>query len=509
MIQLIYLIIGVISLFIGSVLGYYARQSIARKQKGTLEAKIQKQISRAKSQSEKIISDAKAEALKILESTKKEREAESKELGELRRLLLKREKNLERNISKFEEAKGDFEKKLELLKEAKKKIDLAEEQRKAKLEKISHLSKEEARKELLEQVEEDYSQDILERVRKLEQAGIEKYERRAKEILAQAIQKYALSQAQEITTTTLDLPSDEIKGRIIGREGRNIKALEKLTGVEIIVDDTPQMLLISGFNPVRRQIAKLALEKLIRDGRIQPARIEKFVKEAELEIVSQMKKAGEAAARETGVLDLDPKLIKLLGRLHFRTSYGQNVLLHSIEVSHLATALASEIGADIRVCKKAGLLHDIGKALDKEVEGSHVEIGIKILEKFAIEEEIIKAIKSHHEDYPYETLEAILIQVADQISGARPGARKDTLDQYLKRLEDLEEIALSFPGVLKAWALQAGRELRVFVKPEEIDDLTAGKLARDIANEIQRELKYPGEIKVNLIREKRVVEYAK
>ena len=509
MIQLIYLIIGVISLFIGSVLGYYARQSIARKQKDTLEAKIQKQISRAKSQSEKIISDAKVGALKILESTKKEREAESKELIERRRLLLGREKNLERNISKFEEAKGDFEKKLELLKEAKKKIDLAEEQRKAKLEKISHLSKEEAKKELLEQVEEDYSQDILERVRKLEQGGIEKYERRAKEILAQAIQKYALSQAQEISTTTLDLPSDEIKGRIIGKEGRNIKTLEKLTGVEIMVDDTPQMLLISGFNPVRRQIAKLALEKLIRDGRIQPARIEKFVKEAESEIVSQMKKAGEAAARETGVLDLNPKLIKLLGRLHFRTSYGQNVLLHSIEVSLLATALASEIGADVRVCKKAGLLHDIGKALDKEVEGSHVEIGIKILEKFAIEEEIIKAIKSHHEDYPYETLEAILIQVADQISGARPGARKDTLDQYLKRLEDLEEIALSFPGVLKAWALQAGRELRVFVKPEEIDDLTARKLAREIANEIQKELKYPGEIKVNLIREKRIVEYAK
>ena len=324
-----------------------------------------------------------------------------------------------------------------------------------------------------------------------------------------AIQKYALSQVQEMTTTTVALPNDEIKGRIIGKEGRNIKTLEKLTGVEIIVDETPEAVVISGFDPIRRQIAKTALEKLIHDGRIQPTRIEEVVQKTQDEIVAQIKEAGQAAIYDTNIIGLDPKIVQLLGRLRFRTSYGQNVLLHSIEVSHLAGALAAEIGANIGLAKKAGLLHDIGKAVDQQIEGSHVDIGIKILEKFGVEKAVISAMKSHHEEYPAELIEAVIVQAADQISGARPGARKDTLENYLKRLGELEAIATSFGGVEKAYAIQAGREIRVFVKPEQIDDLAAHQLAKEIAKRIEEELNYPGEIKVNLIRESRVVEYAK
>jgi len=305
------------------------------------------------------------------------------------------------------------------------------------------------------------------------------------------------------------LPSDKIKGRIIGKEGRNIKAFEKATGVEVLVDETPEVITISSFNPFRRYVAQKSMERLIEDGRIQPARIEEIVKKMEEEAIEKAKKAGETAVYETGVLDLPPRMIELLGRLRFRTSFGQNVLLHSIEVSLLSGMLAEEIGADVKIAKKAGLLHDIGKAVDHQVQGSHVDIGIKILEKFNVEQEIIDAMKSHHEEYPYSTLESRIVQAADQISGARPGARKDTLENYLKRLEDLENVATSFEGVKKAYAIQAGRELRVFVSPEEVDDLTAHKLAKEISERVAEELNYPGEIKVIVIREKRVIEYAR
>jgi ribonuclease Y len=371
------------------------------------------------------------------------------------------------------------------------------------------MPKKEAREELLKEVERESEKEILEKMRNLEEKGREKYDKRAKEILGLVIQKCAISQAHEMTTTSVSLPSEEIKGRIIGKEGRNIRAFEEATGVEVVVDDTPSAVTISAFDPVRRQIAKRALEALIQDGRIQPARIEEVVAKTEQEISSQMQEAGEKAVFETGVIGLNPKLVQLLGRLWFRTSYGQNVLLHSIEVSLLSGALAAEMGANVRVAQKAGLLHDIGKALDWRVQGSHVDIGVKILEKLGEEKEIIDAMKSHHEEYPYESLEAIIVQTADAISGARPGARKDTLENYLKRLEDLEIIATGFPGVEKAWALQAGRELRVFVKPNEISDLAAKKLAKEIAERVQEELKYPGEIKVTVVRETRVIEFAK
>jgi ribonuclease Y len=507
--QIVLLIVGFFALALGSILGYYARQSIAQKRAGTIEQILQKRLQKAKETAESILSEAKEKSQKILETAKEETSQRHSELLKTERLLLKREHILDQRISDFELKQRDFQEKVEKLKQIKENLEDLQNQASEKLEKISGLKKEEAKRELLQNAEKEYQKEILEKIRSLEAEGREKFERRAKEILATVIQKCAISQAQEITTTTFALPSEEIKGRIIGKEGRNIRTLEKLTGVEIVVDETPETVVISGFDPTRRQIAKLALEKLVHNGRIQPARIEEKVEEAKKEISNQIREAGETAVYETGLVGVDPKLIQLLGRLRFRTSYGQNVLLHSIEVAYLAEALANEIGVNALVCKKAGLFHDIGKAVDQQVEGSHTDIGIKILEKFNEAPEVIQAMKSHHEEYPYETLEAIIVQVADQISGARPGARKDTVENYLKRLSDLENIATAFPGVEKAWALQAGREIRVFVKPEQIDDLAAKKLAKEVADRIQEELKYPGEIKVNVIRETRVIEYAK
>ena len=507
--QLILLIVGILTLTIGSILGYFARQSIARKQAGTLEARIQKRISQAKNETQSILTEAKEKASKFLERTKEEESQRRRELLRTEEVLLKRENILENKLSLFEGKEEEFNQKVQKLKKIKESLESLKNEALNNLERISGLSREGAKKELLQNLEKEYQKDILGRMKKLETEGQERFIKKAKEILATAIQKVAINQTQELTTTTISLPSDEIKGRIIGKEGRNIKALERLTGVEIVVDDTPEAVVVSGFDPIRRQIAKTALEKLIKDGRIQPARIEEEVKRAETEISNKIKEAGEEAVYETGLIGLPPKIVELLGRLNFRTSYGQNILLHSIEVSHLASALASELGGNPLIAKKAGLLHDIGKSVDQQVEGSHTDIGIKILEKFGIEKEVIEAMKSHHEEYPYQSLEAVIVQVADQISGARPGARKDTVENYLKRLGDLEATALSFSGIEKAWALQAGREIRVFVKPEEIDDLEAKRLAKEIATKIEEDLRYPGEIKVTLVRENRIVEYAK
>lgn len=503
------LVTGILSLTIGAILGYYARQSIAKRDWKTIEAKIQKRIQKAQKEGNAILSRAEEKVSRIFEEGKRDEINRRRTVYKTEQLLLKRENVLNKKVTDFEGEQTEFQKKVEKLKEIKEALGDLKAKVIKDLEKISELNKKEARDELFKNLEREYKIDILERIQKLEKEGYEGFEKKAKELLATAIQKYALSQAQEITTTTISLPNEEIKGRIIGKEGRNIRALERLTGVEVIIDETPEAVVISGFDPVRRRIAKIALEKLILDGRIQPARIEEKVKEAQSEIGSQIKKAGEAAAYELGIVGLDPKLIQLLGRLKFRTSYGQNVLLHSMEVAYLASFLAEEMGVDALVVKKAGLFHDIGKAVDHQVEGSHVDIGIKILEKFGIEQEVIDTMKSHHGEYPSKTVESILVQVADQISSTRPGARKDTLENYLKRLSDLENVATSFSGVEKAWALHAGREIRVFVKPEAIDDLTARKLAREIAKKIQEELRYPGEIKVTLIRETRMIEYAK
>lgn len=507
--QFIPLLLGIFLLALGTVLGYYTRQSIAKKRAGTIEAKLQKKILQAKAQTEEILKEAKQKASRILETVKIEEDERRQDLLQTERLLLKRENVLDDKISNLERKEAEFQDKVEKLRKIKEGLEGLQQEALINLERVSNLSREEAKKELLNNLEKEYQKEILEKIKNLESEGWQRFEKKAKELVALAIQKVAVSQAQELTTTTVALPNEEIKGRIIGKEGRNIRTLERLTGVEIVVDESPEAVMISGFDPIRRQIAKTALEKLIQDGRIQPAKIEEMVEKARSEINSQIKEAGEAAVYDVGLVGLDPRLVQLLGRLRFRTSYGQNVLLHSIEVSHLAAALSAEIGADVKVAKKAGLLHDIGKAVDHQIEGSHADIGIKILEKFGVELEVISAMKSHHEEYPYESLEAIIVQTADAISGARPGARKDTLENYLKRLGDLENIATSFSGVEKAYAIQAGREIRVFVKPEEVDDLGARKLAREIAERIQEELRYPGEIKVNVIRESRVTEYAK
>jgi len=503
------IIIGAFALAIGGCVGYYTRQVIARRRAGTIEKNIAQKIAKAKVEAQKITEEAYRKAEKINEAARLDIQQRNREIIKAESLILKREAILEQKVADFESKEKDFAEKIKKLKILKENLEDLHSQAVSNLERIANLTKNEARAELLDTLEREYQKDLLDKMRNLENEGGESFKKRAKEILATAIQKFALSQAQEITTSIVNLPSDEIKGRIIGKEGRNIRTLEHLTGVEIIVDETPETVVISGFDPVRRQIAKIALEKLIQDSRIQPARIEETVKIAQEEINTQIKEAGEQAAYDTNILDLPPRLLQLLGRLKFRTSYGQNVLLHSIETAHIGAAIAAEIGANVKTVKKAGLLHDIGKSIDQQIEGSHVEIGIKILEKFNVEPPVIAAMRSHHEEFPYESIEGVIVQVADQISGARPGARKDTVENYLKRLADLEDIAKSFEGVEKAWALQAGREIRVFVRPKEVDDWGAKKLARDIARRIEEELRYPGEIKVNVIRETRVTEYAK
>jgi len=493
----------------GLGIGYWIRRAIVVRRAGTIEAKVQKMVAEAKQKAQQTLFSAKERAVRILEDAKTEEREHQSRLLELQKRLERRETILDGKLDSLEKKEADLLGKAEKVREIKESLENLKSQKIEELQKIAHFTPEEAKNELFSVLERNYQNEITERMRKLEMEGEEKLKKRAQEIMALSMQRYAASLASEITTTTVLLPNDEIKGRIIGKEGRNIRAIEKLTGVEIIVDDTPEAVVISGFDPIRRQIAKLALEKLVSDGRIQPARIEEQVEKATREISNQIKEAGERVVYDCQVLGINPKLALLLGRLNFRTSYGQNVLLHSMEVAHLAGAMAAELGANVSVAKKAGLLHDIGKAVDHEIQGSHVDIGINILRKFEVEDEVISAMKCHHDEYPCVNLEGILVKTADAISGARPGARKDTLDAYLKRLSDLEEIATAIPGVEKAYAIQAGRELRVFVKPEEISDFDAQKLARDIANKIEEELKYPGEIKVTLIRETRIVEYAK
>ena len=497
------------ALIVGSILGYLARQSIAKRQANTAESRIEKLVNEAKAQAQEIILRAKDKAVKALDEIKKEEIRRQDEYRKTQIRLEKKEEILDAKDRKLEGIEKDFQEKVEKVRNIKTELETLKQQEIETLEKISKLTEEEAKQQILKSVEEQNKEEVFNRIKKLERDGKDELEKKANEIMVTALQRYASSQAAEVTTTTVTLPNDEIKGKIIGREGRNIKTLERLTGVEVIIDDTPETLIISGFDPTRRQVAKMALEKLMADGRIQPARIEEMVDKAKTEIETKVKEAGESAVYDVGVVGLDSRLVNLLGRLTFRTSFGQNVLQHSIESAHLAGMLASELKADVTICKKAALLHDIGKAIDHEVQGTHIEIGIRILEKFGIDKRIIDAMKSHHGDYPFESTEASIVQAAEAISAARPGARKENLENYLKRLEELEKIASGFPGVEKVYAIQAGREIRIFVNPEKLDDLKAYKLAKDIASEIEKELKYPGEIKVIVIRETRAIEYAK
>ena len=463
----------------------------------------------AKDREKEIIDEAEKKAEEILKVARleiKQKEDDNKRNEER---LIKKDELLDGRQRDIDKEVEEIKKRIEEIKAIKEKAEKIESEKKDELQKIARLTTDQAKEEILRTVTKESEDDILTRIKKLETSGMEKLEEKAKEILATSIQRLSNSVTSDMLTTNVTIPSDEIKGKIIGKEGRNIKAFERATGVEVIVDDTPGSITISSFDPVRRQIAKTALEKLVEDGRIQPAKIEEMVKKAEEEIDKTIKQKGEEAVYETGVLGLDPRVVSILGRLHFRTSYGQNVLAHSVEMSHIAGMIAEEIGANVQVAKAGALVHDIGKALDHEVVGTHVEIGRRILQKFGTDENIIKAMQAHHEEYPYETLESIIVQSADAISGGRPGARRDSIENYLKRLKDLEAVALSFKGIEKAYALSAGREIRIFVTPGEVSDLDARKLARDIAVKIEGELKYPGEIKVTVIRESRIIEFAR
>ncbi len=491
------------------VIGYYLRILVAKSKKGSMELDIQKMMLVAKDKEQKIIDEASIKAEEILNTARVEIKQKEEDNKKTEERLVKKDELLLQRQSDMDKEVEEVKKRIQEIKQIRENAEKIEQEKKEELQKIAGLSKEEAKKEIMKTVERESEEDILVRMKKLEMDGSEKIEEKAKGILASSIQRLSNSVTSDMLTTNVAIPSDEIKGKIIGKEGRNIKAFERCTGVEVIVDDTPGSITISSFDPVRRQIAKTALEKLIADGRIQPAKIEDMVKLAEEEINKIIKEKGEEAVYETGVLGLDPKVISILGRLHFRTSYGQNVLAHSIEMTHIAGMLAEEIGANVAVAKAGALVHDIGKALDHEVVGTHVEIGRRILQKFGTDENIIKAMQAHHEEYPYETVESMIVQSADAISGGRPGARRDSIENYLKRLKDLEAVANSFNGVEKSYALQAGREIRIFVTPTEVTDLEAKKMARDIALRIESELKYPGEIKVSVIRESRTIEFAR
>ena len=493
----------------GVVIGYFLRWLVTLSQKGSLELSVKQAMLEAKDQAQQITKEAEEEATKILTEAKTKNEEKETQLKKLEDRLLKKDELLDRRQTDIDQEADSLKKKAEEIKELKEKVSQLAQDKTKELERVSNLNKDEAKTELLKAVEQESEEDLIVRMRKLETTGAERLEQRGRDILASVIQRLSSSTVPEVMATTVDIPSDDIKGKIIGKEGRNIRAFEKATGVEVIIDDTPGSIVLSSFDPVRRQIARVALENLIKDGRIQPAKIEETVDKAKEDISKIIKEKGEQAAYEAGVLNLDPRILIILGRLHFRTSYGQNVLQHSIEMAHLAAMIAEELGADIQVARAGALLHDIGKAVDHEVPGTHVEIGRRILEKFGAGEAVIKAMQAHHEEYPYETIESIIVKVADEISGSRPGARRDSVENYLKRLKDLEDIANTFKGIEKTYAIAAGREIRVFVKPEEITDLEARKLAREVAVRIEQELKYPGEIKVVVMRETRIIEFAR
>ncbi|MEK7657696.1 MAG: ribonuclease Y [Patescibacteria group bacterium] len=482
----------------GLVAGYFIRQLTASRQANSIERKISRQLEEADSRAKKIISEAQDKSANI-----------QIQLGRLEERLLTKEESLEKERIDLRSREKQIIDDIEKIKISKIKADELKEKLALEFEKIAKFTEAEAKEKLLEQIKDKYKEDLVVTIGKLAKERNEELEKKAVEIMTEAMQRLARSYVSEATTTVFNLNDDDLKGKIIGREGRNIKALERATGAEFIIDEAPGAVVISSFDPFRREVARLTLEKLIKDGRIQPVKIEEKAEEAKNELSRVMIKKGEEAAYEVGVYNLPKEIIQLLGRLYFRTSYGQNVLAHSVETAHLAAMIAAELGINVEVAKLGALLHDIGKAVDHEVGGKHVELGQRILKKFGIKEEVIKAMEAHHEEYPFSTPESYLVAAADALSASRPGARRDTLENYLKRLENLEKIALEFKGIKNAYAVSAGRELRVFVVPEEIDDFGAWQLAKDIASKIESELKYPGEIKINIIREVRAVEYAK
>ena len=502
-----------ISLAIGTVIGIAYRKKVAESKIHGAEEESKKIVSMAKKEAENLKKAKIIEAKEEIVKNRKELDQEIKERrGEVQRQetrLIQKEENLERRAENYEKKEENLNKREKELEEEKQKIEELHSQELKELQRIASLSKEEAKNILLREVEKDITAEKAAIIREANQKAKDDAKKNARELLTYAVQKCAADHSQETTVSIVALPSDEMKGRIIGREGRNIKALETLTGVDLIIDDTPEAVVLSGFDPLRREVAKIALEKLIEDGRIHPAKIEEVVEKAKQELEETIKEEGERAAIESGVIGLHPDIIKLIGKLKYRTSYGQNVLNHSIEVSNLARIMAEELGLDAKLARRAGLLHDIGKALDHDMEGTHVEIGVEILKKYKENPLVINAVEAHHEDVEPQTLEAVLIQAADAISASRPGARRETLEAYIKRLQNLEEIADSFDGVEKSFAIQAGREVRIIVKPDKINDDQMTILARDVAKKVENEMDYPGQIKVNVIRETRTVDFAR
>lgn len=509
----IVILVGLIALILGLLIGYIYRKNVGERAIGSAEQKAKNLILDAEKKSEsikkEIVLEAKEDASRIRSGLDREIRDRRNELSRSERRLLQKEESLDRKIENIEKKEANITKKQETLEKKNKEVDGFIEKQIQELEKISGYTREEAKEILLSELEKDVRHDAALMIRNIESEAKEEADKKAKYIITGAIQRCAADHVAESTVSVVSLPNDDMKGRIIGREGRNIIALENLTGVDLIIDDTPEAVIISGFDPVRREIARVALEKLILDGRIHPSKIEEMVEKATKEVNQIMKEEGEEATFEVGIHNLHPELVRLLGRLKYRTSYGQNVLKHSIEVSHLAGLMAGELGLDVKLAKRAGLLHDIGKALDHEYEGTHVDIGIDILKKYKENQAVINGMAAHHGDYEPQSMEAVLIAAADALSAARPGARRETLEVYIKRLQQLEDIAATTHGVEKAFAIQAGREIRIIAKPEQVRDDEVALLAREISKKIESELEYPGQIKVNVLRETRAIEYAK
>jgi len=507
------IIVGIICAIIGIVIGFIIRKNISESKIGSAEQEAKRIIDEATKDAEtkkkEILVEAKDEAHRMRNEYERENKERRSEIQRSEKRLIKKEEMLDAKSMQVEKKDETLQKKLKEVENKQNNLEAIHQKQLEELERISGLSTEEAKSILIDNIKKEAEQEASIAVKEIEKEAKENAERKAREIITYAIQKCSADHVAETTVSVVDLPNDEMKGRIIGREGRNIRALEQLTGIDIIIDDTPEAVVISGFDPIRREVARLALEKLIADGRIHPARIEEMVEKAKKEVEQQIKDEGEQATLDTGIHGLHPELVKLLGRLKFRTSYGQNVLKHSMEVSYLAGIMAAELGADVKIAKRAGLLHDIGKAVDHEVEGPHVTIGEDLARKYKESKAVIHGIAAHHGDIEPQTVEAVLVQAADAISAARPGARRETLETYIKRLEKLEEISNSFEGVEKSFAIQAGREVRIIVKPDVTSDSSIILIAKDIVKKIEEEMEYPGQIKVNVIRESRATEYAK
>lgn len=504
---------GVVFLAVGLAVGYAYRKNIAEKKIGRAEETVGKLIEDAQKKAEAIrketVLEAKEEVHRLRNEFDKESKERRNEQAKIEKRLLQREETLDKKTDAVEQKEQQLDRNLKEVAKTKEDISKLRDQQIEQLERVADLTSEQAKGLLLEKVESEARHDMAVMLRDIEARAKDESEKKARNILSLAIQRCAADHVAETTISVVALPNDEMKGRIIGREGRNIRALETATGIDLIIDDTPEAVILSGFDPVRREVARVALEKLIIDGRIHPARIEEMVNKAKKEVDNQIREAGESAVFDVGIHSLHPELVKLLGRLRYRTSYGQNVLKHSLEVAHLASIMAEEIGANAKLAKRAGLLHDIGKAVDHEMEGSHAQLGADLAAKYKENADVVNAIAAHHQDVEAKTVEAVLVQAADAVSAARPGARRESLDNYVKRLEALEEIANSFNGVEKSYAVQAGREVRIIVKPEDVDEVGTTLMARDIVKKIEKDLDYPGQIKVNVIRETRAVDYAK